>query len=567
MIVPSPPAFERIEPKFHNARVERQALGGRVFDILGEVFQEKSLREMLIEAIRFGDDPERQASLFRQVEGALDTERLREILARTALCQEVMTEERLFAVRAEMEKAEARKLQPYFVRAFFSKAFQSLGGELRPREAGRYEIPHVPAVVRERDRRISGRERSLPQPVMRRYERVCFEKEHVHLRFKPMASLLHPGHPLMQAVTDIILEQHRAKLRQGAVLVDPHDLGMIPRALFIVDHSVRDGARPDSHRALSRRMQFVSIDPVGNAVHAGWAPNLDLEPIAAEGLGQVRDVLDAPWITNDLEQVALGYASRQLVPEHYDEVRLRREREVEKTLQAVHERLVKEINFWSERYIKVQEDVSAGRQPLVQLENIRRTIDDLTARLDRRTTELKNMRHVVSAKPNIVGGALIIPAGLLAERQGQPVVGADAAARSRIERAAMQAVMEAERALGHQVFDVSAEKCGWDVTSRPPAQDGRYATDRHIEVKGRAKGQSTVTVSRNEILYGLNQADKFILALVFVDGEALEGPYYVRQPFSREPDWATISENLDVDHLMARAVSPEQSLFLISKNG
>src|SRR6218665_877824 len=84
---------------------------------------------------------------------------------------------------------------------------------------------------------------------------------------------------------------------------------------------------------------------------------------------------------------------------------------------------------------------------------------------------------------------------------------ADAAARTRIERIAMHAVIAAERALGHAVIDVSAQKCGWDLTSQPQPVDGRLTTSRHIEVKGRAKGQSTITVTRNEILYGLNQAD------------------------------------------------------------
>ena len=65
--------------------------------------------------------------------------------------------------------------------------------------------------------------------------------------------------------------------------------------------------------------------------------------------------------------------------------------------------------------------------------------------------------------------------------------------------------------------------------ARPPVRpDGSLPTDRHIEVKGRAKGQSTITVTRNEIIYGLNQADKFILAIVVVDGDAFEGPYYIR---------------------------------------
>jgi hypothetical protein len=115
----------------------------------------------------------------------------------------------------------------------------------------------------------------------------------------------------------------------------------------------------------------------------------------------------------------------------------------------------------------------------------------------------------------------------------------------------MRAVMNAERALGHDVIDVSAEKCGWDVTSLPKALDGKLPPSRHIEVKGRAKGQTTITVTRNEILYGLNQTDKFILAVVMVDGEQHEGPFYVRQPFTQEPDWAVTSINLDLDQLLA----------------
>jgi hypothetical protein len=152
-----------------------------VFDILGEVFEDRSLKDLLIEAIRYGDDPEVRARLLRKVEGALDTRHLEDIIKRNALCEEVMDEKRLFAVKEEMEKAEARKLQPYFIRSFFTQAFQQLGGELRPREPGRYEITNVPANIRERDRQITGRDRRNADPVLRRYERVCFEKQYVRV--------------------------------------------------------------------------------------------------------------------------------------------------------------------------------------------------------------------------------------------------------------------------------------------------------------------------------------------------------------------------------------------------
>jgi len=546
---------------FEKLEIERQALGGRVFDILGEVFEEKPLKELLIEAIRYGSDPEVRDRLLRRVEGALDTRHIEDIIRRNALCEEVMDEKRLFAVKEEMEKAEARKLQPFFIRSFFTQAFRQLGGELRPREPGRYEITHVPAIIRERDRQTTNRDRRNAGPVLRCYERVCFEKQFVRLTDRvsaPMASLLHPGHPLMQAVTDLVLETHRHKLKQGAVLVDPADMGLTPKVFFIIDHAVREVADP--LRVVSRRMQFVGIDANGHTINAGWAPHLDLEPLDPADMALIADVLAAPWIRQDLEPAALAYASTHLAPGHFDEVRTRREKHVDKTLAAVHERLVKEINFWSGRYIELQEDIAAGKDVRLTLENVHRTIDDLRARLTIREQELEAMRHVISATPVILGGALVIPKGLLLQRKGEPGWTADAAARSRIERIAMQAVMDAETALGHTVIDVSAEKCGWDITSLPPARDGRLPPSRHIEVKGRARGQNTITVTRNEILYALNQSDKFILAIVLVDGDQYEGPFYVRQPFTSEPDWAVTSLNLDLEALLARATSAEGSL-------
>jgi hypothetical protein len=161
----------------------------------------------------------------------------------------------------------------------------------------------------------------------------------------------------------------------------------------------------------------------------------------------------------------------------------------------------------------------------------------------------------------VIGGALLIPQGLLALRKGETQFAVDAVARARVEQVAMNAVMQAEQAFGYKVTDVGAEKCGWDVTSRPPANaDGSIKPDRHIEVKGRSKGQSTITVSRNEILYGLNQSDKFILAIVIVDNDSHEGPFYVQNPFTVEPDFGVASINYDLSDLLSKAVAPEQTI-------
>ncbi len=537
---------------FNKLEIQRQALGGRVFDILGDVFEEKSLRDLLIEAIRYGDDPIVRAKLFAVVEGALDTEHIKNILNRNALCEEVIDEKRLFAVKEEMEKAEARKLQPYFIRAFFSKAFEQLSGELRARESGRWEITYVPANIRERDRQISGRNRRNMNPVTTKYERICFDKQFVRLKTREsaMASFIHPGHPLMLAVTDLMLEAHRNKLKQGSVMLDPNDDGIVPKALIIIDHAIKEGYNRD--RCVSRRMQFVEITPEGVVSNSGWAPHLDLEPISDSDFNLIKSILSSEWLSENLEQEALAYATAQLAPEHFSEVQSRREQHVSKTLTAVHQRLIKEINYWSDRKIKLQDDLAAGKQTRVNIDNVNRTIDELTHRLEARSKELKEMRHIVSETPLIIGGALVIPAGLLAKLKGEPNWSSDAEARNRIEQKAMQAVMDYEKSLGCDVIDVSSNNCGWDITSIPPMQNGRLPETKHIEVKGRIKGQSTITVTRNEVLYGLNQSDKFVLAVVIVDGEEIEGPYYISKPFSHEPDWAVTSINLDINELLRK---------------
>src|SRR5690606_283541 len=123
------------------------------------------------------------------------------------------------------------------------------------------------------------------------------------------------------------------------------------------------------------------------------------------------------------------------------------------------------------------------------------------------------------------------------------------------ERLAMDAVRRAEESRGCRVVDVSAQKCGWDLTAYPPATpDGRQLEPRHIEVKGRVKGATTVTITRNEILYALNQAEKFRLAIVLVtETDATEGPFYLTNPFTAEPGWGVSSVNYDLGELLDRA--------------
>ncbi len=122
------------------------------------------------------------------------------------------------------------------------------------------------------------------------------------------------------------------------------------------------------------------------------------------------------------------------------------------------------------------------------------------------------------------------------------------------EKLAMDTVRRAEEACGCRVVDVSAQKCGWDLSSYPPSESFKQPDARHIEVKGRVVGANTVTITRNEMLYALNQADKFLLAIVLVgESDTVDGPHYLRNPFEVEPGWGVSSINFEIKALLARA--------------
>ena len=535
---------------------ERAALGGRVFDILGDAFENVSLKELLLKAIRDGETDEAKAWMTTKMEEALDTEHLKEIIRRNTLVDQAMTPEMLYAIKDEMDAAEARKLQPCFVRSFFLSAFDTVKGSLKRKPGGRFEISNVPSCIRENDRIVA----TSRTPIARKYACICFEKEQEQPSVgMEKATFVHPGHPLMHSLTDYILLTKRSCLKPGTVMVDTTDDGVTPSLLFLIDHSVKEGS---GDKTISRRLQFVRLYPDGTASNAGWAPHLDLAEPDATALSIAEEIKKEPWLNQNLEDVAVHYASANMAEEHFAEVRKRRLAYIDKVETAVRERLVQGINYYTERGLKLQKEADAGKLPRATAQQMWRTAEELTTRFENRKRELAEMRNIHSNTPVIVGGILVIPQGLINKSTGEGTFCADANERKRIETIAQNLVMDVERGFGHIVEDVSARKCGWDVTARIPAKPGETIVHepRHIEVKGRAKGAETLTLTNNEICYAVNQKDKFILAIVLVDGDKTEGPFYIPHPFDKELDPDDVSVNKNLNSLLQKAVSPEETL-------
>ena len=585
--------YRRLLDKLEQAR---HALGGQVFDVLGKLrFEGRSLRNLLIEAVRYGDRPEVRARLSRAVGQAVDRPRLQALIEEQALARDAMDSRRVARVREDMERAEAHRLQPHYVESFFLEAFRRLGGTVRRREARRYEITHVPAPVRNRDHRIG-----VGEPVLKRYERIAFDKallappaappphpqepsaaaplgarasrphepsaahppasraSHPHepSTALPPAAFICPGHPLLDAVLDLTLERGRDLLQRGTVLVDERAPGLDTRVLFALEHSIRDASpRPDGEgRTISRCMLYVEIDADGSAHRLHHAPYLDYRPLA-EDEPPPADLLARPecaWITRELEEGARREAIAHVVPEHVTEVRERRLAWIGKTRAAVKERLTKEIAWWDHRANQLEQEEQAGKAGArLNSGEARRRADDLQERLERRMAQLDREARISALPPAVVGGLVVVPMGLIAAMTGSPEAPRAMDTQASAARA-RAVVMDIERRLGFDPVDREPEKLGYDIESRVPGT-GRL---RFIEVKGRVAGADHITVTKNEILTALNKPEDFILAIVVFPDEGEPRVCYVREPFEREPDFGAVSVNYKLDELLARGEAP-----------
>ena len=377
---------------FEKLEQEKKALGGQVFDVLGEMtFENKSLKELLIDAIRYGSDPERKEFLNRIVDKALDRGKLQRILQERALYSVTLSKSNVQEIREEMERAEARKLQPHFIADFFLKAFKVLGGSIKEKEKGRYQIINVPARIRNRDKIITTRE-----PILKSYERITFHKEQIALQGKPYASFICPGHPLLDATIDLLLEANLSLLKQGSILIDRINRESKPRLLFYLENSVQDARQIKSgeRRTISKEIQFLELNEDEKIIQAGYAPYLDYDVATTEELDYLKKIVDdLDWLQNNFEAKIKSYAINSVSKEHLGRIKASRHYLVDKTKQAVYERLTNEIKFWDHRARDLRKQEESGR-PNARLnsQEARKRADELQSRLEKRTQDLDEER-------------------------------------------------------------------------------------------------------------------------------------------------------------------------------
>ncbi len=544
---------------FDKLEIERETLHGQVFDVLGDVtFENKSLRELLIEAIRYGNDPERKAFLERILDESLDRAKLEKLLQERALYSVTLSKSNLQEIREEMDRSNARKMQPHYIAEFFISAFVALGGSMIEKEKGRYQVLHVPASIRNRDRITGNRE-----PILRSYEKITFHKELVAVHGKPLAGFICPGHPLLDATIDLLLESQMGLMKQGSILIDEIHPESELRVLFYLENSIQDARQLESgtRRTISREVHFVELNGQGEIMQAGYAPYLDYRQATVDEINKVQEKISTmPWLKQNMEDKVKSFSIGCIARDHLDRVKKNRQYLIEKTRNAVKERLTNEIRYWDFRARDLRMQEEAGK-PNARLNSneARKRADELQTRMQKRMLELDEENKISSKPPVVMGGVLIVPANVLNDHELPDFKTGDFASpeeKAAIERDGMEAVFAVERELANEARDRSKEKLGYDVES----VCGKTGNLRFIEVKGRKKDATTVTITKNEIIYALNLPEQYYLALAMVEGKQVD-VYYVQHAFNFEPDFGVTSINFNIKDLLTKTVYHKTIIF------
>ena len=484
----------------------RDALGDRVFDVVGEVLSLNKvnlpdmLREVAYEPRRLDDyldeieriDP-RQLELYEDATGIA--------LARAHV------DFSSFAT-ANLE-AEERRLMPRYVESHFLSAAGAVGLRTESRADGLWRIEHVLADLRS-ERLAAVRRLGKPDAG---YRKLTFYKKHLEQDQHLDAVLLGPGHPLYGAVDEKLRERLRATVGQTAVYVDttaesPYRLhfyeiavrGQTTAGEAATIHAELVGVREElgETTAASDRYSVVPadvlIDLPAHPRPPETLPEIDREPVSdyVKSTVQMDRRHAAQTERGRYANVARDYLGRSF------EARVRTAQSRVMTLRL--------------REAKEPEVALARQRAEQDLEDLNRTRKERLAGVDRlRIARHGPVRHVASC--------LVLPSDTNAGDVPAPADEPDAQLRRRIEVAAEDVVVAHEEARGRECERVGHLKIGFDVRSlaAPDPQTGYrdpVTGVRRIEVKGRRRGQP-VRLTTNEWYKAQQLGDTYWLYVVW----------------------------------------------------
>lgn len=420
----------------------KNAIGDRVFDVIGEIFPGKDFYQLVIDAATNARSID---EILATIEAKLDEEYIAKV--RDALGESLATRFIDYTRIKDMEeKAKEYRLIPEYTENFFFKAFQVAGGKIS--KVGEfYRVDSIPYEIRKIAEEDSFR--NTWGVLAKKYQMITFDKEIAMKNAE--AEFVSFGHPLFEAVLEWVLRNYLKECMKGAVFRDPS--GIYDGLIFFFEGEIKDGKG-----AIAGKRLFAIYRSEKTGKIEELNPSVIWDLATHNGTYSFDESL-----RKDVEKYAIGALMK-----FRDELQKERMRHAEIKEKYGIKSLEMLIRKYDGKLLEYEDRRRKGEKMDIAIQMAERRKRDYEKALEELKVEIEREKNLTVSMPRLVGVIRV-------------VAGDEMVSDEEIEKIGMEIVMEFERNNGRKPEDVSKQNLGYDIRSVDENGNVRY-----IEVKARA---------------------------------------------------------------------------------
>ncbi|HEY9700976.1 MAG TPA: helicase-related protein, partial [Allocoleopsis sp.] len=439
-----------LEKLFDKLEAMKNALGDRVFDVIGDVLQGVSLKDLILDAIsnkRSLDD------ILAGMDQVPDTELIEKV--KQATLEALATKHiDLSRINEEQRTAKENRLVPEYIERFFLRAAKALKIKVEKRQDGFWRIPNVPFELRNQPYEF----KLKYGEVQREYLRFGFDKS---TTVKQQAEFVTSGHPLMESILEYLFKQYQNDTDKGAIFLDPD--GKWDGLFWFMLGEIKDG----KGEIAGRKLICLYHDNNGNFSVVNPSVLWDLKPLSDE-----KELLNQSGIKPEFAEnipakidEAIAYILDYYLEPYQKELLEKRQQEAQIKRKYG---LVSLDNLILESEAKLTDyeirQIQGDNIPDVIIVNEQRNREDLERKKNNLLEDIRVQSNLSLSEPKIISMIQVIPQFTNQKEHSN----------KEIELIGMETAINYEKNNQRCPEDVSLECLGYDIKSVDDQGNYRY---------------------------------------------------------------------------------------------
>lgn len=444
----------------------KNAMGDKVFDVVGEIFYGKNLYHLILEAAANARTVE---EIMDEIDLPVDEEYISKV--KDALGESLATREIDYAsIQGKAEKAKEYRFIPEYTESLFIKGFERAGGKV-VKQGEFYRVDSIPYELRKIAEEVQFK--NTWGILAKKYSKITFDREVA--KRHPEAEFVSFGHPLFEVVLEKALRDNQEKLFRGGVLKDPS--GIYDGIIWFFEGEVKDG----NGTIVGKRLFSIYDD---GQTHQEINPSVIWDLATYSG--------DHEFDENGKSDAAENYAINALTKykEELLEERLRQANIKEKYGIKSLNNLISELEA---KLIDYYTRAQKGEKMDLAIQNAERRKREYEKDKEELEKTIEGEKHLSISMPKFIGAVKV-------------VAGDEMVSDEEVEKVGMDIAMQYERMNDRFPEDVSTENLGYDIRSK--GDETRY-----IEVKTRAT-TGEVALTQNEWFKARRFGEQYWLYIV-----------------------------------------------------